>query len=171
MQTKTPNFDAPIPGMGLTHELKARPWQNPPQYTTVDEVVEHYTSKMMSDDFSERLIDIMDMGIPLTTIANTIQISGVMEGKHTIDTGLLSLPVLIENMMLIGDTAGIEYNTGLQDSPKKDRDTLAQRGVEKLMQEKNIKTEDKNIDMAEESITEEPQEQEEPKGLMSRRMI
>ena len=101
MQTKTPNFDAPIPGMGLTHELKARPWQNPPQYTTVDEVVEHYTSKMMSDDFSERLIDIMDMGIPLTTIANTIQISGVMEGKHTIDTGLLSLPVLIENMMLI----------------------------------------------------------------------
>ena len=126
---------------------------------------------MMSDDFSERLIDIMDMGIPLTTIANTIQISGVMEGKHTIDTGLLSLPVLIENMMLIGDTAGIEYNTGLQDSPKKDRDTLAQRGVEKLMQEKNIKTEDKNIDMAEESITEEPQEQEEPKGLMSRRMI
>ena len=39
------------------------------------------------------------------------------------------------------------------------------------MQEKNIKTEDKNIDMAEESITEEPQEQEEPKGLMSRRMI
>ena len=164
MQTKTPNFDAPIPGMGLTHELKARPWQNPPQYTTVDEVVEHYTSRMMSDDFSERLIDIMDMGIPLTTIANTIQISGVMEGKHTIDTGLLSLPVLIE-------TAGIEYNTGLQDSPKKDRDTLAQRGVEKLMQEKNIKTEDENINIAEESITEKPQEQEEPKGLMSRRMV
>ena len=166
-----PQLDAPIPGMSLTHEVGARPWQNPPQYTTVDEVVEHYTSRMMSDDFSERLIDIMDMGIPLTTIANTIQISGVMEGKHTIDTGLLSLPVLIENMMLIGDTAGIEYNTGLQDSPKKDRDTLAQRGVEKLMQEKDMKTEDKNIDMAEENITEEPQEQEEPKGLMSRRMI
>ena len=27
----------PYPGMSLTAELGARPWQNPPQFSTVDE--------------------------------------------------------------------------------------------------------------------------------------
>ena len=30
------SFDRPIPGMGLTHEVGARPWQNPTTYTTVE---------------------------------------------------------------------------------------------------------------------------------------
>ena len=36
---KEQSFDAPIPGMSMTHELGARPWQSPPQYSTVDEVI------------------------------------------------------------------------------------------------------------------------------------
>ena len=121
---KQPRFDAPIPGMSLTHELGARPWQQPAQFTTVEEVVDHYTTRMMNnDEFSEQLVDVMDMGIPLTTIANTIQLAGVMEGKHSVDTGLLALPVLIETMMLIGDTAGVKYNTGMDDVPSKERNS------------------------------------------------
>ena len=37
-----PNFDGPIAGMGLTHELGARPWQQPAQYSTVDEAMKFY---------------------------------------------------------------------------------------------------------------------------------
>ena len=168
-QAQQPNFNQPQVGIGMTPELGARPWQNPPQFTTVDEVVEHYTSKMMSDEFSEQLVDIIDMGIPLTTIANTIQLAGVMEGKHTVDTGLLSLPVLVENMQLIGDTAGIKYTTGLEDSPSKDRDTLAKRSVEKMLKEKDVNVD--SMDTIKEPDVEEPVEEEEPKGLMSRRAI
>ena len=32
-------FNAPIPGMSLTTEPKGRPWENPPQYDDVDDVV------------------------------------------------------------------------------------------------------------------------------------
>ena len=35
---KEPVFDLPVPGMGMTHELGARPWQQPAQYTTIDDV-------------------------------------------------------------------------------------------------------------------------------------
>ena len=40
------NFDAPIPGMSLTAELGARPWQTPAQYPTVDEAIEYYMNSM-----------------------------------------------------------------------------------------------------------------------------
>ena len=176
MEAKQPRLDAPIPGMSLTHELGARPWQQPAQFPTVEDAVEHYTSKMMSDEFSDQLIDIMDMGIPLTTIANTIQLAGVMEGKHTVDVGLLLLPVLIETMMLIGDSAGIKYKTGLDDAPRSDRDSLAKRTVEKLkneMEDKEDDTEDGDttdvIITTEDVPIEEVEQEEKSTGLMARR--
>lgn len=174
METKQPRLDAPIPGMSMTHELGARPWQQPPQFPTVEDAVEHYTSKMMADEFSDQLVDIMDMGIPLTTIANTIQLAGVMEGKHTVDVGLLLLPVLIETMMLIGDAADIKYKTGLDDAPRSERDSLAKRTVEKLKAEmKDSDTTPDDVMMMEDTSTEKDipmeQEEEQPSGLMARR--
>mgnify|MGYP003111069302 FL=1 len=175
MEQRQPRFDAPIPGMALTHELGARPWQQPAQFTTVDEVTDHYVSRMMNnDEFSEQLVDVMDMGIPLTTIANTIQLAGVMEGKHSIDTGLMVLPVLIETMMLIGDSAGVKYNTGMDENLSKNRPTLSARSVEKLIeQEKEVKEEPDNITVSEDiedvSETEDKPMEEEPMGLMQRR--
>ena len=170
MEAKQPRLDAPIPGMSLTHELGARPWQQPAQFPTV-EVVDHYTTRMMNnDEFSEQLVDVMDMGIPLTTIANTIQLAGVMEGKHTVDVGLLLLPVLIETMMLIGDSADIKYKTGLDDAPRSDRDSLAKRTVEKLKSDmKNEDDKESNvvIELGLEKVTED--EEEKPAGLMARR--
>lgn len=172
IQEKQPRLDAPIPGMSLTHELGARPWQQPAQFTTVEEVVDHYTTRMMNnDEFSEQLVDVMDMGIPLTTIANTIQLAGVMEGKHSIDTGLLALPVLIETMMLIGDTAGVKYNTGMDDVPSKERETLAKRTIEKLKQEESKKGNEEEEEIIPEDVNmvEEINKEEEPMGLMQRR--
>lgn len=172
VEEKQPRFDAPIPGMSLTHELGARPWQQPAQFTTVDEVIDHYVTRMMNnDDFADQLVDVMDMGIPLTTIANTIQLAGVMEGKHSIDTGLLALPVLIETMMLIGDGAGIDYNTGMKEEISKNRQTLSARTVEKLMEQEKGNDKDPDNIVIEEDIedTQDKPVDEEPVGLMQRR--
>lgn len=158
MLEETPLLDAPIAGMSLTHELGARPWQSPPQYKTVDEAIEYYMERMATDDFMEQLEGVMEMGIPLTTLANIIQQSSVMEGKHSLDVGMLVMPLLIEMMMLIGDNAEIEYDSGLEDLPDtKTKDTLI-ASVRKDMQSKI------------EEVKEEPVEEEETKsGLMARR--
>lgn len=159
-------FDAPIPGQSLTAELGARPWQSPPQFTTVDEALEFYVPRMASDSFSEKLIDVMEMGVPLTTLANSMQMNSVMEGKHSVDVGIIIMPVLIEMMRLIGDSAGIEYDTGM-DKKEKTRSTLITKALNKLRDEeaKNETTEEP------EEVVEEPTpvEEEEPKGLMARR--
>jgi len=162
-----PMFDAPIPGQSLTAELGARPWQSPPQFTTVDEALEFYVPRMASDSFSEKLIDVMEMGIPLTTLANSMQMNSVMEGKHSVDVGIIIMPVLIEMMRLIGDSAGIEYDTGM-DKKEKTRSTLVTKALNKLRDEeaKNETTEEPEPEVVEEQA---PVEEEEPKGLMARR--
>jgi len=161
---KEPVFDAPIPGMHMTSELGSFPWQSPPQFVSIDEVIEHYTEKMSSEEFNDQLVEIMEMGIPLTTMANSIQLSGVMEGKHTVDTGMLVMPVLIEMMMLVGDSAKIKYNTGL-DNPEKGRVRESLLGS---LKEKLKNKEQKNNGFKEEQT--EIIEKEKPQSLMSRRV-
>ena len=169
MERNQPLHDAPIPGMSLTHELGARPWQSPPQYATVDEAIEYYMSRMSSDVFVDQLVDVMEMGIPLTTLANTIQMSGVMDGKHSIDVGILVMPVLIEMMMLIGDTQKVDYDSGLEnpDKSKTRSSTLAKVKAElkKKMQSNNMPSEPEE----EPELMMEETEMKEPKGLMARR--
>ena len=121
MEQEQPRFDAPTPGMALTHEVGARPWQTPPKLVTVDEVA------------------------------------------HTIDTGMMVIPVLMEMMMLVGDKAGVKYNTGMEEDVKAEtRDANIASVLEELEQ---------SLDENEEEMMEEEtvEAEEEPMGLMSRR--
>ena len=58
----------------------------------------------------------MELGIPLTTIANAMQTGAVMQGQHSVDVGILIIPVLIELMALIGDREGVKYTVGTEDN-------------------------------------------------------
>jgi hypothetical protein len=170
METPQHKFNAPIPGESLTAELGSRPWQRPPQYSDINEIVEDYVTKMNTDEFSKQLADTMEMGIPLTTLANSIQLAGVMQGKHTVDTGILVMPILIEQMMAIGDALGIKYNSGLEDDANllKNRDSLAHSSIMKLRKEKEKTEGQVPISQPVEKESEIPMKTE-PMGLMSRR--
>jgi len=109
------------------------------------------------------------MGVPVTSIANSIQLSSVMEGTHTVDIGMLVLPMLMEMIMMIGDSAGIKYDDGMQDPTKpKTRDSLVAKVINDY--EKEIADVDLS-DRAKETDKQEQEEEvmEEPKGLMARR--
>ena len=169
------SFDAPIPGMGMTHELGARPWQTPPTYTTVEETSDYYIERMSNPKFKEQLLDVMEMKIPLTTLANTIQLGSVMEGLHTVDVGMLMIPILVETMALIGDSSDIDYVTGMDDV-KAERPAMTSRIINDL-ESKQRESEGMPIEEATESVMEQPTEEqeeemprEEPKGLMARRV-
>ena len=157
-------FDAPIPGMSLTHELGARPWQQPSQFSTVDEAIEYYMASMTTEEFMEQIIDVLEMGVPVTSIANSMQLSSVMEGKHTVDVGMLVVPLLMELIMMLGDSAGIEYETGLQNPDKKPlRNTQLAKYALKYKRSLSEIDVEEMVDAPEE----EPDDQ--PTGLMARR--
>lgn len=160
-----PNLDVPIPGQSMTAELGARPWQNTPEYSTVDEAISYYMKKMSTDEFSIQLIDVMEMGVPLTDIANIIQLGAVTEGAHTVDIGILVIPVLIEMMMLIGDSAGVKYTTGLGNSGTDKIPPSLPMNIAKKLNAKTQEVVNKEPDS-------EPEEkvEKEIKGLMGRKI-
>ncbi len=160
-----PILEAPIPGMAMTHEVGARPWQTPPQYPTVSKAAEYYVTSMQDESFVEQALNLMETGMPITLIANNIHLMSVMEGKHTIDVGMLLIPVIMEMLMLIGDKAGIEYTTGMErDKDIEIRDSASEAAFAKFQKQLG---EDSTEEVAEEQ--EEDTKEEQPMGLMARR--
>jgi hypothetical protein len=169
MRKPEPQVDAPIPGQSLTAPLGGRPWQQPPQYNTVEEALEYYVPKITDRGFVKKLLTIMELGIPLTTIANSIQTASVMEGKHSIDVGVLTAPVLVELMKNIGEANEVSYvvGTGEGQDDMKDRASIALANKKGDINLSDEPVADITIDKVAEV---EPKEKEdELKGLMARR--
>ena len=158
-----PILEAPIPGMAMTHEVGARPWQTPPQYPTVSQAAQYYVTSMQDEAFIEQAINLMETGMPITLMANNIQLATVLQGKHTIDVGMLLIPVIMEMLMLIGDRAGIEYTTGMErDKDIEIKDSASEAAFTKFQKELGE-------DKPQEEVAEEDKQEEEPMGLMARR--
>lgn len=165
IEEASPSFDRPIPGQSLTAEVGSRPWQQPPQYTTVEEALDFYVPRLANPEIIENLYNVMESGIPLTTIAEAMQVAGVMEGKHSIDVGVLVMPVLIETMAYLAEEADIEYNVGsnkTEDTDEVSDSTMA--AVKEKLNKKGI-----TVEKPETVIEEEPQEEKPTGGLMARR--
>jgi hypothetical protein len=159
-------FDYPIPGEGMTAELGSRPWQNPPQYATVEQALEFYIPKLVSEEMYDGILDSMELGIPLTTMADSMQSAAVMQGLHTVDVGILAMPVIIEMLAYIGDEAGIEYNLGM-DKPI-DEDKISSTKIALAMKKMREKLPEALEEREEQPEMEEPMPEPAPTGLMAR---
>ena len=169
MKQREVQIDAPIPGMSLTAPVGGRPWQQPPQMATVEESIDYYINKIMDREFLPELLTIIELGVPLTTIANSFQLASVMEGKHSIDVGVLVLPVLVELMITVAEANEIEYVSGME---RKREDKLSNAQVA-LAKKKGllgkIEEEDEEMPMPQQQ-DEEPMEAP-TMGLMSKREV
>ena len=163
------SFNYPIAGQGMTAEVGSRPWQNPPQYATVEEALEYYIPRIISDDLYDGVLDTMELGVPLTTMADTLQTGGVGQGLHTIDVGMLAIPVIIEMIALIGDSAGIEYTLGTE--KRIDDDKLSDTSIALAMKKVRDKL-PKALEEREEVVPDIDTEDTDvaPGGLMARRV-
>jgi len=158
---ETSDFDAPIPGMSLTHELGARPWQTSPEFVTIEEALDYYIPRLTDTSYMGRLIDIIETKIPLTSIADTLTLGGVMQGLHTIDVAVLVNPILVELLEGIAKNAEVDYvvgdDEGIEDTP----DSML---VKKAMQKIDNIDISNVVESEKTSIVEESSS-----GLMSRR--
>jgi len=166
-----PAFDAPIPGMSMTHEVGGRPWQQPSQYSTIEEVAQFYIGQMQNDSFAEQTANLLETKMPVTMIANAMQTSNIMNGVHNIDVGILALPIIMEMLMLIGDSTGIDYVIGTERNLDEEvKDSAMALAVSRIEDNKTSKQDDEDEEI-EEGVEEPMQEMQEdmPTGLMARR--
>ena len=124
--------------------------------------MEYYLPRLSDPDFAPQLLDVVERGIPLTSLAETIVTGGAMEGIHSIDVGMLVAPILVEFMKGMAEIADIKYTLGDTDSDdKKPDDLMLEYAMRELKKSKNVI----------EDIAEEEQIEEVPtkKGIMQRR--
>jgi hypothetical protein len=151
----------------MTFEVGSRPWQTPPEITTVEQATNYYVERMNTDQFKAQLVDVIEMGVPLATLANTIQLASVMEGVHSVDVGMLVIPIIVELLMTIAEAEGVQYQTGME-GMETERPTAVSRIINDKMNELRTPTED--IGIEEPQVELEQEEQPQPMGLMARRV-
>jgi hypothetical protein len=155
------SLSRPVPGQSLTHEVRARPWQNPPQFNTVEESMDWYLERFDNPELVEEMLSIIENKVPLSVIANSMQLGAVLQGVHSIDVGVLITPIIIEILRTLAEKTDTDYVIG--DEPEdtdRPSDAVIESAVNKI---KNMPIENK---VEEEEIEE---DDEEPMGLMARR--
>jgi len=86
-----------IPGVSWTLPPKSLPWQRPPKHAAVSDVLQMYIEKMSSPEFIENIVTLLkEVKMPLSITAESIMLIGVHKGLHTIDAGIIVMPVLME---------------------------------------------------------------------------
>ena len=160
-----PSLNRPIPGQSLTSELGGRPWQSPPQYATVDDAMDWYLERFDSQEVVDELMSVLESGIPISTIANSMQLGAVLNGVHSIDVGVLVMPIIMEMMKYLAEQTDTEYKMG--DEPE-----ATDRPSDAVMQSalNELKNQQEGSDSEEPKMEEEEEEpMPEPSGLMARR--
>lgn len=148
-------LSGPIPGMSLTTEPGAMPWENPPMLVTVDDAVAFYSERILDADATDSIIEAIDQGVTIEEMTEYLTTSGVMNGMHTLDVKFLVYPVVKELLMYVADAEGVEYveSFATKESNRIPR-TMIKQVVEEVFEE---------AAMPAETV------EEKPKGLMARK--
>lgn len=147
------------PGISWTAPLKGRPWMNPPKTVSVTDLAQQYIAAIGDEASMNDVLDALETKIPLATIAETLMLGGVSKGQHTLDAGLLVVPVIIEVLKTVAELNDIEYLVFADDEVK--ANTVPPRVLKQVIGEMTAKVA--------EPVVEEPVMEEEQTGLMARK--
>ena len=147
------------PGISWTAPLKGRPWTNPPKSVSVTDIAQQYIAAIGDESSMNDVLDALETKIPLATIAETLMLGGVSKGQHTLDAGLLVVPVIIEVLKTVAELNDIEYLVFADDEVK--ANTVSPRVLKQVIGEMTAKVAEPTV--------EEPVMEEEQTGLMARK--
>jgi hypothetical protein len=109
----------PIPaGISWTAPEKSRAWQNPPKFTKLSDVANNYITMLSSKQMANTVLDAIDTKAPLASLAEVIMLSGVQKGAHTLDTGVLVMPIIVEmlkTVAMLHDVKTVTYSEEYDD--------------------------------------------------------
>lgn len=139
MADLNPYLTAPIPGQSLTVEPGSVPWEQPPQYVTLDEVATFYSDKMNDVEAIHELMGLLKRNIPIVSIVNSMMKMGLMKGYHTVDTGFLVTPIIVEIIKTLADLNDVPYKMTAEESAKENR--VSPSIIKELIEEAKNKVE------------------------------
>jgi len=159
-----PNKTSPLdvlqpiaPGISWTAPEKSRPWQQPPQLVNISDVVKKYMDGFSDPEVMSNAIDAIETKVPLSVMAQSIMLNHVSEGVHTLDMGILVMPVIIELLITFAELNNVEYIVFPDEIEKQN---IIPIGVAKLAMKKALESMEKTVEQVQET---------KPAGLMARK--
>ena len=149
------------PGISWTAPLKGRPWMNPPKSVSITDISQQYIGAIGDEAALNEVLDALESKAPLAVIAEVLMMGGVSKGLHTLDAGVLVMPVIIETLKTVAELNGIEYTVFPDDLEK--GNVVPPRVLKQVIGEMTAKVA--------EPVAEEPVAQEEQTGLMARKKV
>ena len=129
-----------ITGISLTKEPGNNPWEQPPLYVKLSDVVNYYTEKLTRDESVDVIADALKGNISVVELTNVMIKAGVMQGIHSIDAGMLAFPVIAEIIKTIADISDVGYVESDEDFKKATQ--LDEGTYLKLIEESQAKVEE-----------------------------
>ena len=119
---------APIPGQSLTDEPNDYAWERPPEISDPDEAVVFHLDRLSEKPIVDSVLHLMQMGFPVDVLTRSILTGAVGSGMHSIDVSMLIAPVIEEQLVYMGNTAGVKF-----------KETFANDDTDDEIQEKKLK--------------------------------
>jgi len=106
-------FEGPIPGENFTSDTKNYPWHRPPQITDLDQAIELIAKKVMGEPLCYNIITLLEVGVPVVSIAGIVAMQGIGAGKWTPDYAMILAGPICHIIMIMAESYGVKYKLGL----------------------------------------------------------
>ena len=113
----------PVPGQSLASGKPGeRAWERPPQLNSVEETLSFYMNSLADEEIMDDFMIALESGVAVKPMVESLYMSSVMRGVHSLDIGLLVAPALMEFFAAVADSYGVEYKFSNRDVKKEMED-------------------------------------------------
>lgn len=110
-----PVNSGPIPGENFTSDTKNYPWHQPPEFVDINKALDMLAVKLTDFKRANGILTMVEMGSPLTRVADMILTAGIGEGKWTPDFALLLAGPVTRMLELLCIGFEVEYEIGIEE--------------------------------------------------------
>lgn len=106
--------DGPIPGENWTSDTRNYPWHRPPQYDDLNDACEAFIAELTEEETVYKLIAAAELGFDVRQLTSIWIMRWVMEGKITIDYGIILAGPVARTIEIVFKATDTEYEMGLR---------------------------------------------------------
>ena len=136
-------LNGPVPGQALASGKPGeRSWERPPQLNSVEEALSFYMNRLSKQEIIDDFMIVLESGIAIKPLVESLYMASVMRGIHSLDVGLLVAPALMEFFAAVADSYGVEYKFSnrnvkkeMEDKERSRMSLLISSAIQKAKQE------------------------------------
>jgi hypothetical protein len=117
----------PIPGQSLARAPGSYPFEQPPQFVDPQAAFESLVNAISEPKVTGRLLDMLELGVPVYSVVYTTLMTGFAEGKWSPDVALLLAEPFAMLLFKLADEAGIDATPGVEEEEDDLMEMVAQK--------------------------------------------